>query len=106
MTLALRECWRKPLLPETMQTTLLYAALVHNSFSYPRCCILLTLARSDDWMAPEVILGMDYDEKSDVFSYGILLLEMILGTKTIKNELKRAPMNAFELNFGMDERRN
>lgn len=59
----------------------------------------LTICGTDDWMAPEVILGMDYDEKSDVFSYGILLLEMILGTKTIKRELKRAPMTAFELDL-------
>lgn len=67
----------------------------------------------DDWMAPEVILGMDYDEKvphyaqlpltnvkSDVFSYGVLLLEFIIGTRTVKKELKRHPYQAFELDLG------
>lgn len=59
----------------------------------------LTICGTDDWMAPEVILGMDYDEKSDVFSYGILLLEMIIGTKTLKRDLKRSPMTGFELDM-------
>jgi len=59
----------------------------------------LTICGTDDWMAPEVILGIDYDDKSDVFSYGVLLLEFILGTKTVKKELKRHPYQAFELNF-------
>jgi serine/threonine protein kinase len=59
----------------------------------------LTICGTDDWMAPEVILGMDYDEKSDVFSYGILLLEMIIGTKVLKRDLKRSPMTGFELDL-------
>lgn len=59
----------------------------------------LTICGTDDWMAPEVILGMDYDEKSDVFSYGVLLLEMIIGTKTLKRDLKRNPMTGFELDM-------
>lgn len=59
----------------------------------------LTICGTDDWMAPEVILGMDYDEKSDVFSYGVLLLEMIIGTKTLKRDLKRNPMTGFELDL-------
>ncbi len=29
----------------------------------------MTLAGSDDYIAPEVIMGMDYDEKCDVFRY-------------------------------------
>src|SRR5690349_11283256 len=29
---------------------------------------------SDEWMAPEVILGMDYNQRADVFSYGIVLV--------------------------------
>eukprot|EP01114_Cavostelium_apophysatum_P014808 TRINITY_DN3928_c0_g1_i1.p1 TRINITY_DN3928_c0_g1~~TRINITY_DN3928_c0_g1_i1.p1 ORF type:complete len:545 (+),score=163.03 TRINITY_DN3928_c0_g1_i1:159-1793(+) len=31
------------------------------------------------WMAPEVLLGRDVDEKSDVYSYGIVLWEIITG---------------------------
>lgn len=37
--------------------------------------------------------------QSDVFSYGILLLEMIIGTKTLKRDLKRNPMTGFELDM-------
>jgi serine/threonine protein kinase len=29
------------------------------------------------WMAPEVLLGKDVDEKADVYSYGIVLWEII-----------------------------
>ena len=28
------------------------------------------------WMAPEVIVGLKYTEKADVFSYGIILWEL------------------------------
>lgn len=31
------------------------------------------------WMAPEVLLGKDVDEKADVYSYGIVLWEIISG---------------------------
>jgi len=31
------------------------------------------------WMAPEVLLGKDVDEKSDVYSYGIVLWEILTG---------------------------
>jgi len=33
------------------------------------------------WMAPEVLLGKDVDEKSDVYSYGIVLWEIITGAE-------------------------
>lgn len=36
-----------------------------------------------------------------MFSYGILLLEMIIGTKTLKRDLKRNPMTGFELDMSM-----
>lgn len=31
------------------------------------------------WMAPEVISGQEYNEKADVYSYGIILWEMLTG---------------------------
>jgi serine/threonine protein kinase len=99
---------------------------------------------ADDWMAPEVILGMEYDERvsipfkpflcfiyvfyyfylfiyfyffifylfiylitffsqSDVFSFGVVLLECILGTDAVKDKLQRVANNFFELNTGMRE---
>eukprot|EP01096_Ripella_sp_DP13-Kostka_P016629 TRINITY_DN8155_c3_g1_i1.p1 TRINITY_DN8155_c3_g1~~TRINITY_DN8155_c3_g1_i1.p1 ORF type:complete len:475 (+),score=180.21 TRINITY_DN8155_c3_g1_i1:229-1653(+) len=56
----------------------------------------LTLCGTDDWMAPEVILGMEYDGQCDVFSYGIVLLELITRRK-VSEALQRSPMEAFDL---------
>eukprot|EP01089_Gocevia_fonbrunei_P014261 TRINITY_DN3869_c0_g1_i1.p1 TRINITY_DN3869_c0_g1~~TRINITY_DN3869_c0_g1_i1.p1 ORF type:complete len:438 (-),score=76.92 TRINITY_DN3869_c0_g1_i1:38-1351(-) len=57
----------------------------------------MTLCGTDDWMAPEVILGMQYNQKADVFSYGIVLCEIIT-RKKISLAFQRTPMEA----FGMD----
>eukprot|EP01103_Thecamoeba_quadrilineata_P006694 TRINITY_DN16419_c0_g1_i1.p1 TRINITY_DN16419_c0_g1~~TRINITY_DN16419_c0_g1_i1.p1 ORF type:complete len:374 (-),score=98.18 TRINITY_DN16419_c0_g1_i1:117-1238(-) len=57
----------------------------------------MTICGTDEWMAPEVILGMDYDIRADVFSYGIVLLEIISRTK-VSITLQRSPMDAFGLN--------
>jgi len=57
----------------------------------------MTLCGTDDWMAPEVILGMQYNQKADVFSFGIVLCEIIT-RKKISLEMQRSPMDA----FGMD----
>jgi len=57
----------------------------------------MTICGTDDWMAPEVILGMDYNTQADVFSYGIVLLEVVTRAK-VSLELQRSPMDAFGLN--------
>jgi serine/threonine protein kinase len=36
----------------------------------------MTIAGSDDYMAPEVLLGEKYDEKCDVFGYAAPLLRV------------------------------
>jgi len=58
----------------------------------------LTLCGTDDWMAPEVMLGLNYDESCDVFSYGIVLFELI-SRKNIKTELPRTAQDGFGLNI-------
>jgi serine/threonine protein kinase len=57
----------------------------------------MSICGTDEWMAPEVILGTDYDERSDVFSYGMLMLECILGPSKVKYDLERIPAKLFEL---------
>ncbi|KAK5579386.1 hypothetical protein RB653_009068 [Dictyostelium firmibasis] len=56
----------------------------------------LSICGTDDFMAPEVILGMEYDETADIFSFGVVLLEMILRRKVSK-VLERGPQSAFEI---------
>jgi len=56
----------------------------------------LSICGTDDFMAPEVILGMEYDESADIFSFGILLLELSI-RKKVSKALERGPHNAFEL---------
>jgi len=41
----------------------------------------MTLCGTDEWMAPEVMCGDKYDEKADVFSFGMVLTELITRRK-------------------------
>ncbi|KYQ94026.1 LISK family protein kinase [Tieghemostelium lacteum] len=59
----------------------------------------LTICGSETSMAPEVLVGMKYDSSCDVYSYGVLLLELICGTRVVKTQLKRAPSQFFEMNL-------
>ena len=41
------------------------------------------------WMAPEMLRGDGYDEKVDVFSYGIVTCEIIARVRADPDELPR-----------------
>lgn len=51
----------------------------------------MTKAGTEDWMAPEVILGNPYAFKADVFSFGVVLFELI----TRSRPPERHPMDSF-----------
>jgi len=53
----------------------------------------MTLCGTDEWMAPEVALGEKYDAKADVFSFGMVIVELI----TRKKPPLRQPGRAFAL---------
>lgn len=38
---------------------------------------VMTMLGLDYWLAPEILIGNSYDESADVFSFGIILLEVI-----------------------------
>ena len=52
----------------------------------------LTIAGTDEWMAPEVIQGVPYGQSADMFSLGITLTEIILRV----GPEERHPRNAFD----------
>ncbi|XP_055007622.1 dual specificity testis-specific protein kinase 2 [Boleophthalmus pectinirostris] len=56
----------------------------------------LTVVGSPFWMAPEVLRGERYNEKADVFSYGIVLCEIIARVQADPDFLPRTE------NFGLD----
>jgi len=51
----------------------------------------MTLCGTDEWMAPEVMCGDKYDEKADVFSFGMVLTELV----TRKKPPLRKPATGF-----------
>eukprot|EP01111_Echinosteliopsis_oligospora_P000943 TRINITY_DN1117_c0_g1_i2.p1 TRINITY_DN1117_c0_g1~~TRINITY_DN1117_c0_g1_i2.p1 ORF type:complete len:160 (-),score=36.62 TRINITY_DN1117_c0_g1_i2:22-501(-) len=60
---------------------------------------LMTLCGTDDFMSPELMLGEDYDERADIFSYGLLLSELILRKKSAE-----ALPRSYQTCFGLDEK--
>ncbi|EGC35140.1 hypothetical protein DICPUDRAFT_152543 [Dictyostelium purpureum] len=62
-----------------------------------------TICGSETTMAPEVIVGSNYNESCDIYSYGVLLLELICGSRVVKTQLKRTPMNAFDMKLDKAE---
>ncbi|XP_043936176.1 dual specificity testis-specific protein kinase 2 [Protopterus annectens] len=59
-------------------------------------CEKLSVVGSPFWMAPEVLRGEMYNEKADVFSFGIILCEIIARVQADPDFLPRTE------NFGLD----
>lgn len=53
----------------------------------------------DEFMAPELMLGNDYNEKSDIFSFGMLMFE-IIARKDVGKLIPRSVKSS----FGVDEK--
>jgi len=68
-----------------------------RSVTEPKKKQRMTLCGTDDFMAPEVTLGLDYDSACDIFSFGLFLCELILREK-IEDVLPRGP----DTKFGLD----
>jgi serine/threonine protein kinase len=54
----------------------------------------MTMCGTDEFMAPEIIMGLEYDAKADVFSYGMLLFEIIT-RKDVGQVIPRALENGY-----------
>ncbi|XP_065831241.1 LIM domain kinase 1-like [Oscarella lobularis] len=57
----------------------------------------MTIVGSPYWMAPEMMTGKNYDERVDIFSYGIIICEIIGGVSADPDFLPRGQ------DFGLDE---
>jgi len=56
----------------------------------------MTLCGTDEWKAPEVMCGDRYDEKADVFSFGMVMTELV----TRKKPPLRKPATGFRFEVG------
>jgi len=71
-------------------------ARTHNKQGKTRKQRPMTMCGTDEFMAPEIILGKDYDELADVFSYGMLLFE-IISRKDVGQLIPREAKNNFQI---------
>ena len=53
---------------------------------------------TDEFMSPEIALALDFSFKSDIFSFGIVLSEMITEREPSKDFMARRPQNMFAVN--------
>ncbi|GAM19016.1 hypothetical protein SAMD00019534_021910 [Acytostelium subglobosum LB1] len=58
----------------------------------------MTMCGTEGWVAPEILLGMSYDTSCDVFSYGVVLAELITGRKPGVDLWVRTPETCFDIN--------
>jgi len=59
---------------------------------------LMTVCGTGEWMAPEVMMGHPYDFKADVFSFGMVLVEILTRVK-VGEDIRRA----HNTQHGLDE---
>ena len=58
----------------------------------------MTIVGTDEWMAPEVTTGLEYDQSADVYSAGLVLWELLCDcTLEVPGFLERPPRKAFDL---------
>jgi len=84
------------LLDDTGKTKICDFGFARKSINRAR----MTMCGTDEFMAPEIIMGNEYDGKADVFSYGMLLFEIIT-RKDVGQVIPRTPDNG----YGVDEMR-
>ena len=59
---------------------------------------MMTICGTDEYMAPEVILGDPYNDSADVYSFGVVICEVIT-RKSVKKTFPREPRNLFAFDF-------
>lgn len=56
---------------------------------------VMTMCGTDEYMPPELLLGLVYDETVDVYSFGIVMWELATNLSPASPTLERSPVNAF-----------